>query len=164
MNVRFYDISTVNPQPKWPIPFKNTKEKMQKQQCFLPCLPRSIKKNRWEDSILQHNLCFYVNVKRNMNPEALQASTAKWQVAVNVNVSFSFQSSINSRLSMISFTVEQQTFVYWTWVFPVYLSYLLIIQADREMSSPFIESFEDFKSFPVEARKKSPMQGHALEM
>lgn len=54
---------------------------------------------------------------------------------------------------MISFTVEQQTFVYWTWVFAVYLIYLLIIQADREMSFPFIESFEDFKSFPAKVTK-----------
>ena len=137
---------------------------MQEQQCFPPCLPCSIKKNRWKDSILQRNLCFYISIKRNMNPEGLQASTAKWQVAVKVNVPFSFQSSINSRLSMISFTVEQQTFVYWTWVFPVCLIYLLIIQADREMSFPFIDTFEDFKSFPVKARKKKPPGAHTWDV
>lgn len=59
-----------------------------------------------------YNLCFHVNKKKkrgNMKPKGLQASTAKWQVAGEVNVSFSFQSSINSKLSTISFIVEQQT-------------------------------------------------------
>lgn len=99
-----------------------------------------------------------------MSPKGLQVSTTKWQVAVKVNVSFSFQSSINRRLSMISLTVEQQTFVYWTWVFAVYLIYLLIIHADREMSFPFIESFEDFKSFPAKATKKKPPGAHTWDV
>lgn len=119
---------------------------MQEQQCFPLCLSCSFRKSRLKDSILQHNLFFYINIKRNMNPEGLQTSTAKWQFPVKVNVLFSFQSSINSRLPIISFTAEQQTSVYWTWAFPVYLIYLLIIHADREISFPFIESSEDIKS------------------
>lgn len=66
---------------------------------------------RTQFAAVVYNLCFHVNKKkkrRNMKPKGLQASTAKWQVAREVNVSFSFQSSINSKLSMISFTVEQQ--------------------------------------------------------
>lgn len=63
-----------------------------------------------------------------MNPEGLQASTAKWQVSVKVNVSFSFQSSFNSRLPIIAFTTEQQTSFYWTWAFPVYLIIYLLFR------------------------------------
>lgn len=118
---------------------------------FVSC---SNRKSRWKDSILQYNLCFYINIKRNMNPQGLQASTAKWQVPVKVNVSFSFQSSINSRLPIDSFTADQQTSVYWTWAFPVCLICLLIIQADREISFPCMENFEDFKSIPAEVGKK----------
>lgn len=80
----------MNPQPKWPIPFKNTGGKMQEQQCFPLCLSCSVRKGRWKDSILQHNLYFSINIKRNMNPEGLQASTAKWQAPVKVNVHFHF--------------------------------------------------------------------------
>lgn len=62
---------------------------------------------------LVFNLCFHIHIptkkrererETNMKPKGLQASTAKWQVAGEVNVSFSFQSRINSKLSMISFT------------------------------------------------------------
>lgn len=132
---------------------------MQEQQCFSLCLSCSIRKGWWKDSILQHNLCYYIDIKRNMTPEGLQASTAKWQVLVKVNVSFSFQSSINSRLPIISSTAEQRTSVYRTWAFSAYLIYLLIIQEDREISFPFIDSFEDFRSIPVEARKEKAPQG-----
>lgn len=134
------------------------RKKMQEQQCFSLCLSCSIRKGRLKDSILQHNLYFYINIKRNMNPEGLQARTAKSQVPVKVNVSFPFQSSINSRLP------KQQTSVYWTWAIPVYFIYLLIIQADREISFPFIGSFEEFKSIPVEARKEKPPQGMHLRL
>lgn len=136
---------------------------MQEQQYFLPCLPCPIKKNRWKNSILQHNLCFYINIKRMMNPEGLQATTAKWQVAVKLNVSFSFQSNINSRLSMISFTVEQQTFVYWAWVFPVYLIYLLIVQADREMSFFVYWKFWRFQIISSQSKKEKAPRGTHLK-
>lgn len=132
---------------------------MQEQQCFLLCLSCSIRKGRQKDSILQHNLCFYINTKGNMNPEGLQASAAKWQDSVKVNVSFSFQSSFNSRLPIIAFTTEQQTPFYWTWAFPVYLIIYLLFRLTGKYFFPFIDSFEDFESIPVEARKEKPPQG-----
>lgn len=132
---------------------------MQEQQCFLLCLSCSIRKGRQKDSILQHNLCFYINTKGNMNPEGLQASTAKWQVSVKVNVSFSFQSSFNSRLPIITFTTEQQTSFYWTWAFPVYLIIYLFFRLKGKYFFHLLTALKISNLFLWRQERKSPHKG-----